>query len=129
MKKFLYSAVMALVLSCFVGCIPNVSVKDEPKLDETKSTLDGKYYDNTEYKCWKFTWEYTEKENGVITDQDRGVDYEWLTELYAQFEKAAWMYSHNVSASAYGVSSSVSGTCKLEESPERDENSCYNDEY
>jgi len=124
MKKFLYSAVMALVLSCFVGCIANVSVKDEPKLDETNSTLDGKFYDNTVYKCWKFTWEYTEKENGVITDQDRGVDYEWLTELMAQYEKALWLYSHNVSASAYGQSASITGTCTLEQTPD-DESTCY----
>ena len=118
-----------MVLGCFIGCTPHVSVGSEPVLDEANSTLNGKHYDNTVYKCWKFTWEYTEKATGEADVHESGVDYEWLTELYAQFEKAAWMYSHNVSASAYGVSSSVSGTCKLEESPERDENSCYNDEY
>ena len=128
MKKVLYSVVMALVLSCFIGCVPRVSIGDEPKLDEANSKVDGKYYDNTVYKCWKFTWEYTEKENGTVTDHDSGVDYEWLTELYAQYEKALWLYSHNVSASAYGQRASVTGTCTLEESP-RDESECYDDEY
>ena len=52
---------MALVLGCFISCGPRVSVGEEPKLDETNSTVDGKHYDNTVYKCWKFTWEYTEK--------------------------------------------------------------------
>ena len=39
MKKLIYSAVMALVLSCFIGCMPRISVDDEPQLDETNSTL------------------------------------------------------------------------------------------
>ena len=30
---------MALVLSCFIGCMPRISVDDEPQLDETNSTL------------------------------------------------------------------------------------------
>ena len=70
----------------------SVSVGDEPQLDETNSTLDGKYYDNTEYKCWKFTWEYTEKSTGEADVHESGVDYEWLTELWAQYEKASVMY-------------------------------------
>ena len=115
---------MALVLSCFIGCTPRVSVGDEPQLDETNSTLDGKYYDNTEYKCWKFTWEYTEKSTGEDDVHESGVDYEWLTELLAQYEKAMWLYSHNVSASGYGASASVTGTCTLEQTPD-DESTCY----
>ena len=115
---------MALVLGCFISCGPRVSVGEEPKLDETNSTVDGKHYDNTVYKCWKFTWEYTEKTTGEASRHEEGVNYEWMTELMAQYELAMWMYSHNVSASAYGVSSSVSGTCKLEETPE-DESTCY----
>ena len=107
MKKFMYVAVMALTLGFFTGCLPKVSVGNEPQIDEQKSTVDGKYYDNTVYKCWVFTWEYTEKENGTITEHESGVDYWWQTELMAQYEKALWEYSHNVSASAYGQSASI----------------------
>ena len=124
MKKIFFSAVMALVLGCFIGCAPRVSICNEPKLDEANSTVEGKYYDNTVYKCWKFTWEYTEKTTGEADVHENGVDYEWTTELMAQYELAMWMYSHNVSASAYGVSSSVSGTCKLEVTPDN-ESTCY----
>jgi hypothetical protein len=124
MKKLIYSAVMALVLSCFIGCMPRVSVGNEPQLDETNSKLDGKYYDNTEYKCWKFTWEYTEKSTGEADVHESGVDYDWLTELWAQYEKAMWLYSHNVSASGYGARASVTGTCTLEQTPD-DESTCY----
>jgi len=127
MKKFLYVAVMALVLGNFIGCTPRTSIGKEPELDEANSKLDGKYYDNTVYKCWKFTWEYTEKENGVVTNEDSGVDYEWLTELLAQYQKATFLYTHNVSASAYGQSASVKGTCTLEESPKA-ESDCYSDD-
>ncbi len=124
MKKLIYSAVMALVLTCFIGCMPRVSVGDEPQLDETNSTLDGKHYDNIEYKCWKFTWEYTEKSTGEAPEHESGVDYMWQTELMAQYYKAVWMYDHNVSASAYGQSASISGTCTLEQTPD-DESTCY----
>ncbi len=127
MKKLLYSAVMALVLICFNACI-NVTAGKEPKMDETNSTLDGKYYDNTVYKCWKFTWEYTETSSVEEDEHESGVDYEWLTELHARYEHALWMYSHNISASTYGQKASIKGTCLLEESPELDENSCYSDE-
>lgn len=125
MKKVFFSAVMALLLGCFIGCTPRVSVGEEPQLDEEKSTLDGKYYDNIEYKCWKFTWEYTEKSTGEADEHDSGVDYMWQTELMAQYYKAVWMYDHNVSASAYGQSASISGTCTLELTPDKDEDSCY----
>ena len=126
MKKFLYLALMAVVLGSFVGCKPRVSVGEEPKLDEDKSTVNGKVYDNTEYKCWKFTWETTEKATGETTEHDNGVEYWWTTELMAQYEKEVWLYSNNVSASGYGASASITGTCTLELSP-RDESSCYND--
>lgn len=118
MKKVLFSAVMALVLGCFISCGPRVSVGEEPKLDETNSTVNGKHYDNTVYKCWKFTWETTEKTTGEAAVHESGVDYEWTTELMAQYDLAMWLYENNISASAYGVSSSISGTCKLEETPE-----------
>ncbi len=125
MKKVFFSAVMALLLGCFIGCTPRVSIGEEPQLDEEKSTLDGKYYDNIEYKCWKFTWEYTEKSTGEAPEHESGVDYMWQTELMAQYYKAVWMYDHNVSASAYGQSASISGTCTLEQTPDKDEDSCY----
>lgn len=126
MKKLFYVAFMALTLGLFTGCT-NVSVGNEPKLDEEKSTLNGKSYDNTTYKCWEFTWEYTEKTTGEADEHESGVDYEWLTELMAQYEKAVWEWSHNVSASAYGVTSSIKGTCTLRETP-KDESHCYADE-
>ena len=109
---------MALVLGCFISCGPRVSVGEEPKLDETNSTVNGKHYDNTVYKCWKFTWETTEKNTGEANIHEEGVDYWWETELMAQYDMAMWLYENNISASAYGVSSSISGTCKLEETPE-----------
>lgn len=127
MKKLLFSAVMALVLGSFISCA-RVSVGQEPKLDEENSTLDGKRYDNTEPRCWKFTWEYTEKTTGEPDEHDSGVNYMWTTELMAQYEKAVWMYSHNVSASAYGYGTSISGKCTLEEAKDKDVHSCYSDE-
>ena len=123
MKKLLFSAVMALVLGSFISCA-RVSIGQEPKLDEEKSTVDGKRYDNTEPKCWKFTWEYTEKTTGEADDRDSGVYYEWMTELMAQYEKAVWLYENNISASGYGAHASISGTCTLEVTPD-DESTCY----
>ena len=120
---------MALVLGCFIGCSPRASMGQEPQKDEANSMVNGKYYDNTVYKCWKFTWEYTAKETGEFDEHDSGVYYWWLTEFSAQYQKALWMYTHNMSASAYGVSTSITGTCTLEEASDKDENSCYTEEY
>lgn len=128
MKKLLFSAVMALVLGCFISCTPRVSTGQEPQKDEANSTVNGKFYDNTVYKCWKFTWETTEKATGEPDERNSGVYYWWLTEFNAQYQKALWLYSNNVSASAYGVGASVSGTCTMEEAKDKDENSCYSDE-
>ena len=128
MKKVLYAAMMALVMCCFIGCTPRASMGSEPKLDQTNSTLDGQHYDNTTYKCWKLTWETVEKETGVPDVREHGVDYYWTTELMAQYEKALFLYSHNISASGYGQSYSLSGTCTLEETPD-DESTCYSNDY
>ena len=127
MKKFIYVAVMALTLGFFSNCTPRASVGNEPKLDEQNSTLNGVFYDNTVYKCWEFTWSYVEKENGAVVEQDHGVDYEWTTELMARYHKALWDYDHNMSASAYGQSWSISGTCTLVENTNKNESSCYSD--
>lgn len=122
MKKLLYVAVMALTMGFFASCGPRASIGREPEIDNTNATINGEHFDNTEYACWKFDWEWTEKENGTVTDQDSGVEFMWTTQFEAQKVKATFDYAHNVSVSAYGQSSSIKGTSTLTKTDHNQEN-------
>jgi len=122
MKKLLYVAVMALTMGLFASCGPRASIGREPEIDNTNATINGVHYDNTEYACWKFEWEWTEKENGTVTDHDSGFEFMWTTQFEAQKVKAAFDYSHNVGASAYGQSYSLNGTSTLTKTDHNESN-------
>ena len=113
MKKFMYVAVMALTLGMFTGCLPKTSVGHEPEIDDTNATIDGVHYDNEEYACWQFDWEWTETTTGEEPEHEIGQEFYWTTEFEMQKIKALFDYSHNVSASGYGVSSSITGTSSV----------------
>ncbi|MBO5618541.1 MAG: hypothetical protein J5902_00990 [Paludibacteraceae bacterium] len=125
MKKFLYLAMMALTLGFFAGCT-GASVGKQPVIDENAGTVNGKAYDTETYKCWEFTWEYTEKATGEADAHESGVDYFWMTEFEIQKYKAEWDYAHNASASAYGVKYSISGESSLKET-DKDVSECYDE--
>ena len=127
MKKFMYLAVMALTLGFFASCTPRSSVGKEPVVDETNATINGVHYDNTEYACWQFDWEYTEKETGEQSYKESGTEFFWTTEFEAQKMKAEFDYTHNVSASAYGVSYTMTGSSKVTKTNHTQEE-CY-DQY
>ena len=124
MKKFLYVAVMALTFGMFTSCMPNVSVREEPEIDETNATINGKHYDNEVYKCWEFKYEATCKATGVETEHESGVENFWMTEFQINCIKANFDYESNYSVTAYGVTSSCKGSSSIREL-DKDESDCY----
>ena len=124
MKKLFYLAIMAITLGVFTSCGPSASVGPEPEIDEENATIDGKKYDNLTSYCWYFEGKYTEKCTGESAESDTDTKYFWGTEFFANKYKAEWDWSHNVSASAYGVKCTVSGSSKLTKVNKSD-NDCY----
>ena len=82
MKKFIYVAIMAVVMGMFVGCKSNANGSDYYQdgkvvvVDEAKGTVNGVKYDNTTEKCWM--WTLTEKAQGTEIKLDY---YVWATEF------------------------------------------------
>jgi len=81
MKKFLYVALMALVMGMFVGCKSAIGGSDyyrdhDLKIDYNNCTVNGTKYDNTTEKCW--VWTLTQKKSGAEAKVDH---YLWGTQF------------------------------------------------
>lgn len=82
MKKFIYVAIMALVMGMFAGCKSGINGSDyyaggrTLDINPEKSTVNGYKYDNVKEKCWM--WTLTEKTQGTTLTFDY---YVWCTEF------------------------------------------------
>ena len=119
MKKFIYAAILALVMSSFAGCKPG-TFGTEPVINEDKGTIDGIPYDNTTYKCWQVVFKATASAHGQSATSE---DYEWV------WDTAFGVYSY-AAAVAYASSGTIQGvvtkvTYDITEVHGKTENTCY----
>lgn len=99
MKKLLYVAVMALTMGLFASCNggPSTGMKyaegENPTINVVDGTVNGKAYDNTTDKCWK--WTLAERIPGIGSGSE--TRYEWGTEfgVIAGLEQAVALANHN----------------------------------
>ena len=99
MKKLLYVAVMALTMGFFASCNngPSTGMKyaegENPTINVVDGTVNGKAYDNTTEKCWK--WTLVERIPGVGSASE--TRYEWGTEfaVIAGLEQGVALANHN----------------------------------
>lgn len=93
MKKFIYVAIMALVMGMFAGCKSGIngseyySAGKTLDINEEKGTVNGYKYDNTVEKCWM--WTLKEVTNGTTLTFDY---YVWCTEFFLVAECESEMY-------------------------------------
>ena len=132
MKKILSVAIMALTL-VLTGCYRAGSTVAEPKIDENKHTVNGIPYDNEEFKCWLFEWDYTTTYGGWAAQEnepehDFGAEYFWDTEFEIMKYKAQFDYAANIRAQVPGASVTTKGSSSVTEAKGKDEYSCYSDE-
>ena len=82
MKKFIYVAIMALVMGMFAGCKSGINGSDyyaggkTVDINYEKSTVNGYKYDNTTAKCWMWTMKETTQGTTITHDY-----YVWCTEF------------------------------------------------
>ena len=99
MKKLLYVAVMALTMGFFASCNngPSTGMKyaegENPNVNVQDGTVNGKEYDNTTAKCWK--WTLAESLPGYGSASD--TSYAWGTEfeMVVAAEHAVAVANHN----------------------------------
>lgn len=86
MKKFLSIALVAMTVVFMTGCGVGSSSEYKqgdamPKIDNSKSTVNGRHYDNDTEKCWKVSATYTIKTSDSKNTK-KETRYVWGTEFY-----------------------------------------------
>ena len=96
MKKFLSIALVAMTVVMMTGCGIGSSSEYKqgdamPKIDNSKSTVNGRHYDNDVEKCWKVNTTLTIKTSDSKTTK-KSEDYVWGTEFYlvSMMEMEMW---------------------------------------
>ena len=96
MKKFLSIALVAMTVVFMTGCGIGSSSEYKqgdamPKIDNSKSTVNGRHYDNDTQKCWKVSTSLTIKTSDSQTTK-KATTYVWGTEFYlvSMMEMEMW---------------------------------------